>query len=168
MVCKFCGNEIEDGSDFCFICGQKVEANALDDVADVYSQPDESAPAPVQAPVQAPEEPVAEPVATAPASQQPVATAQAVAAPASAPAYEVQTDDKKAKKAKKPKKQYQTKKGIRFVAFLFAIIGYILYRKAKNSGNEVRATEILNAIMLGLDIKLAIVCVILIKKWMLA
>ncbi|MGN0467249.1 MAG: hypothetical protein ACI4GY_00815 [Acutalibacteraceae bacterium] len=166
MVCKFCGNEIEDGSDFCFVCGQKVETNSLDNVADVYSQPDEpiqaQAAESVEAPVQAAPAPAAVPV-----EQQPVATAQAVAAPV-APAYEAQTDDKKSKKAKKPKKQYQTKKGIRFVAFLFAIIGYILYRKAKKSGNEVRATEILNAIMLGLDIKLAIVCAILIKKWMFA
>ena len=26
MTCKFCGNVIEDNSDICFICGQKVEA----------------------------------------------------------------------------------------------------------------------------------------------
>ena len=27
MICKFCGNQIDDNSDFCFICGQKVEQN---------------------------------------------------------------------------------------------------------------------------------------------
>ena len=26
MICKFCGNVIEDNSDFCFICGQKNPA----------------------------------------------------------------------------------------------------------------------------------------------
>ena len=28
MICKFCGNVIEDTSDFCFICGQKVADEA--------------------------------------------------------------------------------------------------------------------------------------------
>ena len=28
MICKFCGNVIEDTSDFCFICGQKVAEEA--------------------------------------------------------------------------------------------------------------------------------------------
>ena len=28
MICKFCGNVIEDSSDFCFICGQKVAEEA--------------------------------------------------------------------------------------------------------------------------------------------
>ena len=28
MICKFCGNVIEDNSDFCFICGQKVVTEA--------------------------------------------------------------------------------------------------------------------------------------------
>ena len=27
MICKYCGNQIDDNSDFCFICGQKVEQN---------------------------------------------------------------------------------------------------------------------------------------------
>ena len=26
MICKYCGNQIDDNSDFCFICGQKVES----------------------------------------------------------------------------------------------------------------------------------------------
>ena len=26
MICKFCGNVIDDNSDFCFICGQKNPA----------------------------------------------------------------------------------------------------------------------------------------------
>ncbi len=43
MVCKFCGNVIEDNSDFCFICGQKIatvdkaEAPAAEK-NDVFSQ----------------------------------------------------------------------------------------------------------------------------------
>lgn len=26
MICRFCGNEIDDNSDFCFVCGQKTGA----------------------------------------------------------------------------------------------------------------------------------------------
>ena len=26
MICRFCGNEIDDDSDFCFVCGQKTGA----------------------------------------------------------------------------------------------------------------------------------------------
>lgn len=164
MVCKFCGNEIEDGSDFCFICGQKVDSSAEDNnVADVYSQPEASeAPAAEAQPVSAQTD-VYQAAPAQTVTAQPVAEAAPAAVAPEAPAK-----GKKAKKAKKPKTQYQTKKGIRFVAFLFAIIGYILYCKAKKAGNEVRATEIANAILLGLDIKLAIVSVILIKKWMLS
>lgn len=28
MICKFCGNEIDDHSQFCFVCGQKIDAPA--------------------------------------------------------------------------------------------------------------------------------------------
>ena len=29
MICKFCGNVIDDNSDFCFICGQKNPAEEV-------------------------------------------------------------------------------------------------------------------------------------------
>lgn len=28
MICKFCGNEIDDHSEFCFVCGQKIPAQS--------------------------------------------------------------------------------------------------------------------------------------------
>ena len=61
MICKFCGNVIEDSSDFCFICGQKVVAEAPAYAAEVYSQKPEGVPAEV-----APEQPVYAAPATAP------------------------------------------------------------------------------------------------------
>lgn len=103
MICKYCGNVIEDNSDFCFICGQKVVSDAPAYAAEIYSQQPQGAPAqPVYAaaPV-APEQPVyaapGQPVYAV--SGQPVyaAPVQPVYAPPEAP------KGKKAKKAKKPK-----------------------------------------------------------------
>ena len=71
MICKFCGNEIDDNSDFCFICGQKVEAQQVAPVAaeeNVYSEPQVSAPVAVEA-------------AEAPVYQAPAAPVAAVAEP---------------------------------------------------------------------------------------
>lgn len=76
MICKFCGNEIEDGSDFCFICGQKVENDA----------PATQEAAPAAAPAEAA-------VAVAPAQEAPAQ--EAPAAP---------LDPKEAKKAAKKAK----------------------------------------------------------------
>ena len=45
MVCKFCGNTIEDNSEFCFICGNKVIKDEIPAEA-VYAQP-----APAEIPV---------------------------------------------------------------------------------------------------------------------
>lgn len=160
MICKFCGNEIDDGSDFCFICGQKVEAQqpapvyAAESVNNVYSQPQ-------QAPAAQPQS-VASPVADtyqqapaqAPVYQQPAAPV-AEAAPA------------KKGKQKAPKDPSVAGKGVKFVAFLFAIIGLILYRKAKKAGYEQKATAILNALMTGVCVKLAILDLVLIKKYVL-
>lgn len=158
MICKFCGNEIEDGSDFCYVCGQKVEAEQPAD--SLYSQAASEEPQAV--PAYAAQQTVADfpiPEATAQVSlNQP--------APATPVAQAPQADDGKKKKKKKDKEIFQTKKGVRFVCFLFAIIGLIIYSKAKKAGNEVRATECMNAIMLGLDFKLAILCVVLAKKYM--
>lgn len=44
MICKFCGNVIDDNSDFCFICGQKNPAEEAPAVVtaeeknDIFSQ----------------------------------------------------------------------------------------------------------------------------------
>ena len=56
MICKFCGNVIEDSSDFCFICGQKVaeEAPAFEAEAPVAEEPvAEEAAVPAEAPAAA-------------------------------------------------------------------------------------------------------------------
>lgn len=155
MYCKFCGNEIEDGSDFCYVCGQRVSP-VRPNTDDVYSQAAPAEAATEPAPVFVPEQPVA---VADPAQTQPM--------PAEAPvAADPEQQDGKKKKKKKEKTVYQTKRGVRFVCFLFALIGLIIYSKAKKNGNEVRATECANAIMLGLDFKLAILAAVALKKFM--
>lgn len=153
MICKFCGNEIDDNSDFCFICGQKVEAQQAVPVMagananDVYSQP-QAAEAPVAAAT----------VYEAPVYQAPVAQATVSEAPAAAPA---QTNTK----GSKEKDPSVASKALKFFSFLFAIIGLILYRKAKKAGYEQKAVAILNAVMTGVCVKLAIVNIVLAKKY---
>ena len=62
MICKFCGNVIEDTSDFCFICGQKVAEEAAVEEAFV-----EAAPAPeAEEAVVTADAPVAQATATVP------------------------------------------------------------------------------------------------------
>ena len=62
MICKFCGNEIDDNSDFCFVCGQKVTATpddsdvtANETAADVPQDEAIPAPLPVSEPASAQE-----------------------------------------------------------------------------------------------------------------
>lgn len=156
MICKYCGSEIDDGSDFCYICGQKVEAEQTVYASandNVYSQPAQSV-----------EETVSQPVAETPIEttvQQPeIQTQPAPVQP------EVETKKGKKKKKEKVKDPAVASKGIKFVAFLFAIIGLILYKKAKKAGYQEKATVILNTLMLGLCIKMAIANVILAKKYL--
>lgn len=186
MICKFCGNEIDDGSDFCYICGQKVEEPApAYAAADVYSQPaapvqTAEAPAYAAAPTQAPAyaaAPTQAPVYAAAPTQAPVAPAYA-ADPTQAPAYAAaapqyvqpaEPTGKKRKKAKKPKDPNMASRAQRFFSFLlFFIVGPILYNKEKKNGNETKAVSILNATMRGLCVFLAIIVVVMIKKFMLA
>ena len=178
MICKFCGNVIEDNSDFCFICGQKVVAEAPAYAAEVYSQKPEGAPAEVA---------VEQPVYAAPA--------QPVYAPPVAPVEEPKKG-KKAKKAKKADKSALTKGG-RFFTGLFAALflavaglmimsGKILfavvcvavtalvafiyaknYKKAIAAGYEDKALDILNTGMIGLCVGMAVVVLSLIKAYML-
>ncbi|MBQ8504009.1 MAG: hypothetical protein IJ491_07020 [Clostridia bacterium] len=170
MICKFCGNSIEDNSDFCFICGQKVEnaepAFQPAQSNDVFSQ---AAQAPVAAPAAA-EAPVAAPVA-----------------PAAAPAFSpvpVEEPTGKKKKAKKQKDASKASKGLKFftalflalflglaafmwsttsIVFLVLIVVYALldkkaYKKAKAAGYEEKAVAILNSTGIGACIGLALVC----------
>lgn len=144
MTCKFCGNEIEEGASFCFICGQPVEV--------------EAAPAAEAAPVEE-AAPAAEAVVPAAAPAAPVAEE---AAP-----VEEGKKGKKGKKQKGPKDPNAAGKFTLFICFISAIIGLILYSKAKKAGNEVKKVQIANALFLGLDIKLGIIILVLVKKFMM-
>lgn len=161
MICKFCGNEIDDGSDFCYICGQKVEEPVpAYAAADVYSQPAAAPAAPVQAPVA----PAPAPVAAAPAPAPVAAPAAAPAAVSEAPAEQ----GGKKKKAKKVKDPNMASRAQRFFSFvLFFIVGPILYKKEKKNGNEAKAISILNATMRGLCVFMAIIVLVLIKKYVM-
>ena len=163
MVCKFCGNTIEDNSEFCFICGNKVIKDEIPAEA-VYAQP-----APAEIPVVAPEAPVAE--------AQPIYAQQVPVYAQQAPIYAQQAyvqqmpEPKKGKKAKKEKSACS--KALKFFAALFAatfilqFIPWIWYKNAKKAGYEEKATAIVNATMTGLCIFMAIICGVLIKKFML-
>ncbi len=156
MVCKFCGNTIEDSSEFCFICGNKV---MKEEAPEVYTEAK-----PVEVPVVAPAaEAAAQPIY---AQQAPVYAQQAYAAPA-APAEAPAEEGKKGKKAKKDKSVCSKAK--KFFAALFAItfvlqfIPWIWYKNAKKAGYEEKAVSILNSLMTGLCIFMAVICGVLIK-----
>ena len=169
MVCKFCGNEIDDNSDFCFICGQKVEpqkdAFAAEPAANVYTQP-EAVPA---------AEAFEADAAVAVATEEPVASQEPVAeaAPAVAPVAEtrskkeIKAELKAAKKAAKAEKYAIASRAARFFSFIFALVGLIIYSKAKKEGDEEKAVVILNILMTGLCVKMGIVIILMVKKFML-
>ena len=163
MVCKFCGNTIEDNSEFCFICGNKVIKDEIPAEA-VYAQP-----APAEIPVVATEAPVADSQIVyqqAPVYAQPGATVYAQQA------YIQQiAEPKKAKKEKKAKSSCS--KAMKFFAALFAatfilqFIPWIWYKNAQKAGYEEKATAIMNSTMVGLCIFMAVISAVLIKKFML-
>ena len=163
MVCKFCGNTIEDNSEFCFICGNKVIKDEIPAEA-VYAQP-----APAEIPVVAAEAPVADNQAVyqqVPVYTQPGATVYAQQA------YIQQIPEpKKAKKAKAPKstctKALKVFAAIFAATFILQFIPWIWYKNAKKAGYEEKATAILNSTMVGLCIFMAVVSAVLIKKFML-
>ncbi len=189
MICKFCGNSIEDNSDFCFICGQKVEAAepAFQSASsnDVFSQA--AAPEAPVAEAPAAEAPVAEAVAEAPAAP----VAEAPAAPVAAPVAEEGKKKKKGKKEKAAKDSSQASKALKFftalflavflavpaflwktisLVFIILIIVYAVldkkaYDKAKKLGHEEKAVAILNSTGIGACIGLALV---LVKFFMVA
>lgn len=160
MVCKFCGNTIEDNSEFCFICGNKVIKDEIPAEA-VYTQP-----APAEIPVVTAEAPAAD---AQPVYQPAPVYAQAGTTVYAQQAYIQQTaDPKKEKKAKSA-----CSKAKKFFAALFAatfilqFIPWIWYKKAVKAGFEEKATAILNSTMVGLCIFMAIICGVLIFKFML-
>lgn len=165
MICKFCGNVIEDNSDFCFICGQKVVTEAPAYAAQVYSQKAEGAPAEV-----AP--------APAPAPAEPVYAAPVIP--------DMCKNCKKAKKKAKPpvdpsvlSMRDKVLVGL-FAALFLAVAGimckniivvavclvltavvafvyYKNYKKAVAAGYEQKALDILNVGMIGLCVGMAVV-----------
>ena len=163
MVCKFCGNTIEDNSEFCFICGNKVIKDEIPAEA-VYTQP-----APAEIPVVAAEAPVVENLPVY-AQQVPVYAQQAPIYAQQAYVQQV-PETNKGKKAKKEKSACS--KAMKFFAALFAatfilqFIPWIWYKKAQKAGYEEKATAIINATMTGLCIFMVIVSAVLIKKFML-
>ena len=160
MVCKFCGNTIEDNSEFCFICGNKAIKDELP-AEEVFAQPK-----PAEVPVVTADAPAADPQ-TVYTQQAPIYTQQT---PIYAQQVYVQTvEPKKAKKACKS----TLSKAAKFFAVVFAatfilqFIPWIWYKNAKKAGYEEKATAVLNATMTGLCIFMAIICVVLIKTTML-
>ncbi len=179
MICKFCGNTIEDNSDFCFICGQKVaeeEAAAPAENMQVFSQvtlPEEEAqpetvtiPVPEQA-AAIPEIPQGAPIyaQAAPiyAQQAPVYAQQAI----------VQQMPAAPQKQKKNKDKSIATKATKFFSALFAatfvlqFISWIWYKNAVKQSYDNKAVAILNSTMIGLCIFMAIVCLTIIGKYML-
>lgn len=164
MVCKFCGNTIEDSSEFCFICGNKV---VKEEAPEVFTQAK-----PVEVPVVAP---TADDVASQPiyAQQAPVYAQQA---PVYAQQAYVQQNPETVAPAAPAKKSKKDKsvcsKAKKFFAAVFALtfilqfIPWIWYKNAKKAGYEEKAVSILNSLMVGLCIFMAIICGVLIKVGM--
>ena len=167
MVCKFCGNEIDDNSDFCFICGQKVEASkdeyVAEPAANVYMQP-EAAPVADDFDVAAAAVATAEPAA--PEAEPEAAPAVATAAEIRSK-KEIKAELKAAKKAAKAEKYAIASRAARFFSFLFFFVGLPIYFKAKKEGDEEKATVIINTMMTGLCIEMGIIIIVMVKKFML-
>ena len=178
MTCKYCGNVIEDNSDICFICGQKVEpAAAPAEAADAF------APAAPVAPV-APVATAAPVYAAAPAA--PVYAAAPVAAAPSA--ADIKAQKKALKAAKKAAKKEGKAKGgklnflipallialtfaVKDLCYIFVGLGlaytYMIYRsynKALAAEDTDKANNIVNKAMSGAILGMAIACVLLIKS----
>ena len=173
MICKFCGNEIDNNSDFCFICGQKVEAQApvyTADNANVYSQAaqnvapmDVEAPAEEAAPAPAPVQPTAQYAQQAPAPMYQQPPMQYPAQPMSKKQMKKQAkaakkaDKKAAKQAKKD--ATLVSKGKKFLYIFIVLIGQLIglanYKKAKKAGDTELAVQTLNSFMTGVCVWLA-------------
>ena len=176
MTCKFCGNVIEDNSDICFICGQKVEAAPVapaEPVAPVYA----AAPAAPAAPV-APAAPAAPVYAAAP-------VAPAVPAVDLKAQKKALKEAKKAAKAAKGGKTGGISKGRVFitallivlvfalknfvviplaVSLIYAIFAFRAYNKTVAAGNVDATNRLVNSLMTGACLGMAIACVVLVSQ----
>lgn len=182
MICKFCGNTIEDNSDFCFICGQKVAEEETTATAEENMQ--------VFSQVTLPEEEAQPETVTIPVPEQATAMPEfpqgapiyAQAAPIyaqSAPVYAQQAIVQQmpvapaAPKQKKNKDKSIATKATKFFSALFAatfvlqFISWIWYKNANKNNYDNKAVAILNSTMVGLCIFMTIVCFVIIGKYML-
>ena len=186
MICKFCGNVIDDNSDFCFICGQKNPAEEVASVPaeennDVFSEaPAAETPAP-----QAPAFVVGQTAPVAPEAAvyddnnpAPVYAQSAPIYAQSAPVYAQQAIIQQVAPAQIVKTKNSgnvsvATKGSKVLAVIFSalfvllFIPWIWYDKAKKAGYEQKSIDILNSIMIGLCIFMAVVGLFFIKSFML-
>ena len=161
MVCKFCGNTIEDNSEFCFICGNKAIKDEIP-AEEVFTQPK-----PAEVPVVTAEAPAAD--------AQTVYTHNAPVYAQHTPIFAQQVYVQQTVAPKKAKKAPSSacSKALKIFAVIFAatfvlqFIPWIWYKNAKKAGYEEKATEILNSVMIGLCVFMAIICGVLVKSFML-
>lgn len=184
MICKFCGNVIEDSSDFCFICGQKTvqEPATYTAEADIFNQPDAiETPAEETVPAAANEAYVAAPfeqnipqgtpiyAQTAPVYAQQVFIQQIpVANPQAQQAPFVQVNGQTVN-AGDPSVCSKAKKffaALFSATFILQFISWIWYGNAKKAGFMKKAEDILNSSMVGLCIFMVVLCVVLALKFM--
>lgn len=183
MVCKFCGNVIDDNSDFCFICGQKNPAEEtpapVEEKNDIFSQAPVAEEAAPQAPAfvaqqtvpVAPEAPVYDEAAapiyaqSAPiyAQSAPVYAQQAIIQQV-APAQIIKTKTSDSGVASKGKKFFAA---LLSALFILQFIPWMWYSKAKKDGYEQKSIDLLNSIMIGLCIFMAALGLFFIKSFML-
>lgn len=185
MICKFCGNVIEDSSDFCFICGQKVAEEAAP--AFVAEEPAAEVPATEEAAVPA-EAPVAAAAGTVPAfpsfdtlpqgtpiyaQTAPVYAHQVfiqqITPAATTPFVQVNGQNlggkvKDASVCSKAKKFFSA---FFALTFILQFISWIWYSGAKKQGYPKKAEDILNSTMIGLCIFMVIICGVLAFKFVI-
>ena len=184
MICKFCGNVIEDSSDFCFICGQKVAEEVAEDAFTQAAPETEEAVVAAEAPVAA--APAAESAIptfpsfdtlpqgtpiyaqTAPVYAHQVFIQQITPAASAAPFVQVNGQNisgvKDASVCSKAKKFFSA---FFAVTFILQFISWIWYSGAKKQGYPKKAEDILNSTMIGLCIFMVIACAVLIFKFVI-
>ncbi len=185
MICKFCGNVIEDTSDFCFICGQKVAEEAATEEAFVEAAPEaEEAVVTAGAPVAAqdtattvPEFPTFDmsnlpqgtPIyaQTAPVYAHQVFIQQITPAAAATPFVQVNGQNIGGKDASVCSKAKKFFSAFFAVTFILQFISWIWYSGAKKQGFPKKAEDILNSTMVGLCIFMVIACGLLIFKFVI-
>lgn len=189
MICKFCGNVIEDSSDFCFICGQKVAEESADYAAanDVFSQGDavaeEAMPVEAPAAAPAPEEnipayaaapfdmsniPQGTPIyaQTAPVYAHQVFIQQIpTVAPQQTPFVQVNGQNISNNDPSIASKAAKFFAALFSATFILQFISWIWYGNAKKAGFQKKAEDILNSSMIGLCIFMVIMCAFLVFKF---